>query len=96
MSAVDVPELFTDRAFEKAVLVVVTVKLPVTVRLDVVIFPNVEFPGTDKVPFTVTPSFVVRVFRLVEPNTYTFWDDIVLCTLRSPVTLEYPIYFYLR
>lgn len=78
MSAVDVPELFTDSALEKAVLVVVTVKLPVTVRLAVVIFPNVELPGTDKVPLTVTPSLVVNVFRFVDPNTYTFWDVTVL------------------
>ena len=82
-----VPELFTDRAFENAVLVVVTVKLPVTVKLDVVIFPNDELPGTDKVPLMVAPSIVVSEFRVVDPNTYTFWDDIVLCTLRSPVTL---------
>ena len=93
MSAVAVPELFTDSAFENAVLVVVTVKFPVTVRLAVVIFPNDALPGTFKVPLTVTPSAVVRVFRFVDPNTYTFWDDIVLCTLRSPVTFEYPIYF---
>jgi hypothetical protein len=64
-----VPELFTDSAFEKAVLVVVTVKLPVTVKLDVVIFPNVESPGTDKVPLIVVPSVVVRLFRVVDPNT---------------------------
>ena len=73
-----VPELFTDSAFEKAVFVVVTIKLPVTVRLAVVIFPNVASPGTDKDPLTVTPSAVVRVFRLVDPKTYTFWDVIVL------------------
>jgi hypothetical protein len=58
-----------DRALEKAVLVVVTVKLPVTVRFDVVIFPNVEFPGTDKEPLIVVPSVVVRLFRVVDPNT---------------------------
>ena len=69
MSAVAVPELFTDSAFEKAVLVVVTVKLPVTVRLDVVIFPNVARPGTDKVPLIVVPSVVIRLLRVVDPNT---------------------------
>ena len=69
MSAVAVPALFTDSAFEKAVLVVVTVKLPVTVKLDVIIFPNVEFPGTDKVPLMVVPSVVISEFRVVDPNT---------------------------
>ena len=69
MSAVAVPELFTDSAFEKAVFVVVTIKLPVTVRLAVVIFPKVPSPGTDKDPLMVVPSDVVRVFRFVDPKT---------------------------
>ena len=69
MSAVDVPALLMDSAFEKAVLVVVTVKLPVTVRLAVVIFPNVASPGTDKDPLMVVPSVVVRLFSVVDPKT---------------------------
>jgi hypothetical protein len=77
LSAVAVPALFILRALVTWVLVAVTVKLPVTVKLAAVTFPRV-----------VTPVVCVRFPRKVESlRTVNVFVDVLENTFRSPATL---------
>ena len=80
--AVVVPELFTESAFVDDVLVAVTMKLPVTVSLDATTFAKLAVPDRT----ARSPA------RVVSFRTVSDWVMVVEYTLRSPATLEYPIY----